>query len=127
MVPFVTTTEDITVTVRPIYLDHRSDVFEMQFAFGYAIRIENDGEDEVQLLRRFWLIQESTGKVQEVEGQGVIGRQPVIPAGGIHQYNSYCVLDSFEGTMEGYYLMQRPNGERFRAMIPRFNLSAMAN
>ena len=127
MVPYVATTEDITVTVRPVYLDSQSDIINRRFVFGYFIRILNNSADEVQLLRRHWLIRDSGGRVQEVEGEGVVGEQPIIPPGGDHKYNSFCVLESFEGSMEGTYLMQRPNGERFRIAIPRFDLRAAAN
>ena len=127
MVPYVATTEDITVTVRPVYLDSQSDMINRRFVFGYFIRILNNGTDEVQLLRRHWLIRDSEGRVQEVEGEGVVGEQPIIPPGGDHKYNSFCVLETFEGSMEGTYLMQRPNGERFRIVIPRFDLRAAAN
>ena len=65
--------------------------------------------------------------MQEVEGKGVVGRQPVISPGGAHEYNSFCVLQTFEGGMEGTYLMQRPSGERFRIAIPHFTLRAAAN
>ena len=127
MVPYAATTEDIKITVRPVYLDSQSDFFAKRFVFGYFIRIENNSGGEVQLLRRYWKIRERTGRVQEVEGEGVIGKQPLIPPGGAHQYSSYSVLGSFEGTMEGYYLMERTNGARFRALIPQFDLRAMAN
>lgn len=127
MVPYVATTEDITVTVRPLYLDSQSDVINHRFVFGYLIRIANDGLEEVQLLRRHWFIRDSTGRLQEVEGDGVVGEQPVIARGADYQYSSYCVLESFEGSMEGTYLMQRPNGERFRIAIPKFHLRAAAN
>ena len=127
MVPYVATTEDITVTVRPVYLDSQSDFFEKRFVFGYFIQIENHSPVEVQLLRRYWRIEEATGRVKEVEGEGVIGKQPLIPSGSAHTYSSYSVLNAFEGAMEGYYTMERPDGERFRVVIPRFNLRAMAN
>ena len=127
MVPYVATTKDIRVTVRPVYLDNQSDYFEKRFVFGYFIRIENESLDEVQLLRRRWVISEAYGKVQEVEGDGVIGQQPILKPGGAHQYRSYCVLNTMEGVMEGHYLMQRANGERFRVVIPRFDLRARAN
>lgn len=127
MVAYAATTEGITVTVRPIYLDSRSDLVGGRFVFGYFVRIENEGLEEVQLLRRHWLIRETGGKVQEVEGEGVIGQQPFIPPGGAHEYNSFCVLHDFEGSMEGTYLMQRPSGVRFRVAIPRFDLRAAAN
>ncbi len=127
MIPYVATTEDVTVTVRPIYLDAPSDFFKKEFAFGYSVEIRNDGPNEVQLLRRHWIIEEWGGRLQDVEGEGVIGEQPVIAPGGTHQYASMCVINSFGGTMEGTYLMQRENGERFRAVIPRFPLHAAAN
>lgn len=127
MVPYFATTDDMTVTVRPVYLDSQSDFMNRRFVFGYLIEINNRSGEEVQLLRRHWIISDSNGRVQEVEGDGVIGEQPVIPPGGLHKYSSYCVLESFEGSMEGTYLMQRPNGERFRIAIPRFDLRAAAN
>lgn len=127
MVPYVATTDDITVTVRPVYLDSESDMMNRRFVFGYFIRIANRGIGEVQLLRRHWFIRDSEGRVEEVEGEGVIGEQPVITAGQDHRYNSFCVLETFEGTMEGTYLMERDGGERFRIAIPLFHLRAAAN
>jgi ApaG protein len=127
MVPYAATSEDITVTVRPVYLDSQSDLMNRRFVFGYFIRIENHSTQEVQLMRRHWIIRESSGRVQEVEGEGVIGVQPVIRSGEAHEYSSFTVLQTFEGSMEGTYLMQRPSGERFRVAIPRFDLRAAAN
>lgn len=127
MVPYVATTDEITVTVRPVYLDNESDLMNRRFVFGYFILIENGGLSDVQLLRRHWMIRDGRGHVQEVEGEGVIGKQPVIEPGGQHKYNSYCVLETFVGSMEGTYLMQRASGERFRIAIPRFDLRAAAN
>ena len=124
---FAATTEDITVTVRPVYLDGQSDMIQKKFVFAYFIRIENNGRKKVQLLRRHWIISHSSGKVDEVDGEGVIGKQPVLGPGEVHEYNSYCVLESFEGSMEGTYLMQRPGGETFRVTIPRFILRAASN
>ncbi len=127
MVPYVSTTEGITVTVRPVYLDQESDILNNRFVFAYYVKIENNSDYEVQLLRRRWLIKESDGRVQEVEGDGVVGKKPVLPPGNYHDYNSYCVLTTFEGTMEGSYLMERADGDRFRVTIPLFNLRAAAN
>lgn len=127
MVAYAATTRDITVTVRPIYLDEPSDVFERQFFFGYLVRIVNDGDTEVQLLRRHWRVLERSGRVQDVEGEGVVGRQPVIGPGDVHVYDSFCALHDMEGVMEGTYLVQDVRGERFRITIPRFHLRAAAN
>lgn len=127
MVPYEATTRDIRIVVRPFYLDEQSSLMERRFVFGYHVRIENLGIEEVQLLRRHWIIRDGMGTVREVEGEGVIGRQPVIPPGASHTYSSYSVLQSFDGTMEGTYLMQLPSGERFKVEIPRFFLVAAAN
>ena len=127
MILYNATTEGITITVRPVYLDHESDMLARRFVFAYFISIANNTDEEVQLLRRRWSIRENTGRLQEVEGEGVIGEQPVIQPGKAHEYNSFCVLASFEGKMEGDYLMQRPNGDRFRVVIPQFLLKAGVN
>ena len=127
MNPYVATTDNITVFVRPVYLDGQSDLMARRFVFAYSVRIENQRMERVQLLRRHWYIRESTGDVREVEGEGVVGQQPVIPPHGWHDYVSNCIISTFEGTMEGTYLMQRPNGEVFEVMIPRFVLRAAAN
>lgn len=127
MTPYRATTEGISITVRPVYLDRQSDFLSRRFVFAYFIRIENHTLDDVQLLRRHWFIRNADGKVEEVEGEGVVGEQPIIAPGEAHEYNSFCVLATFEGTMEGSYLMQRASGERFRVTIPLFNLRAAAN
>ena len=127
MTMYTATTEDITVRVRPVYLDGQSGIIERKFVFAYFIRIENNGADSVQFLRRHWYIHEGPGDVKEVEGEGVVGSQPNILPGRWHEYNSYCVLECFEGCMEGTYLMERPNGETFSCAIPKFTLRALAN
>lgn len=120
-------TENIKVSVRPLYLEGESSVLSRKFVFAYFISIENLSNDTVQLLRRHWYITHDTGKVEEVEGEGVIGKQPVIAPGKTHDYNSFCILESLEGFMEGTYLMKRSNNETFKINIPRFVLRAMAN
>lgn len=120
-------TENIKVSVRPLYLESESSVLARKFVFAYFITIENLSADTVQLLRRHWFITHDTGKVEEVEGEGVIGKQPVIEPGRSHSYNSFCILESMEGFMEGTYLMKRSNHETFSINIPRFVLRAMAN
>ncbi len=122
MQAYVATTENITVIVRPLYLDGQSNLLARKFVFAYFIRIQNDGTEPVQLLRRHWFIRSSEGDIKEVEGEGVIGQQPVIPPGRAHEYSSYSVLETFEGTMEGTYEMHEADGRIFQAQIPRFAL-----
>jgi ApaG protein len=125
--PYEATTENITITVRPIYLDGQSDIIGKKFVFAYFIKVENNSSTMVQLLRRHWFIRNSQDDLREVEGEGVVGKQPMIMPGEAHEYSSFCVLDTFDGTMEGTYLMRRPNGELFYVTVPRFTLRAAAN
>ncbi len=121
------TTEGITISVRPIYLDGQSDALARKFVFAYFIRIENHSRENVQLLRRHWFIRHANGRTEEVEGEGVVGKQPIIVPGHFHEYNSFCILETMEGSMEGTYLMQREKGELFRVTIPKFSLRALSN
>jgi ApaG protein len=127
MLTYEAVTDEIVVRVSPVYIDGQSDPLKRQFVFGYFVHIENGASQDVQLLRRKWVIRHGSGRVEEVDGEGVIGVQPVIGAGQTHTYNSYCVLQSFEGSMEGFYTMEWEGGRRFRATIPRFWLRAAAN
>ncbi len=121
------TTEGIRITVRPVYLDGQSDAIAHKFVFAYFIRIDNQTQGTVQLLRRHWYITHGGGKTEEVEGEGVVGKQPLIAPDGSHEYNSFCILETMEGSMEGTYLMQRSDGSTFDVAIPRFQLRAAAN
>jgi len=114
----------IRVTVRPMYLRDQSEPSQQHYVFAYFVRIENVGKKAAQLLSRRWLIHDSSGEDIEVEGEGVVGEQPLIEPGGVHEYQSFCILKSGEGFMEGHYNFVQPDGESFRAEIPRFKLSA---
>lgn len=127
MISYAATTRDITVTVRPIYLDARSNFLEGRFSFGYAVQIENESTEEVQLLRRRWIIRESNGSLQDLEGEVELENHPILEPGEHHVYDGACTIASFDGNVEGNYLVQRPNGERFRVSIPSFPLHAAAN
>jgi len=127
MSAFSEITENIKVSVRPLYIEAESNILSRKFVFAYFITIENLGTDTVQLLRRHWYITHDTGKVEEVEGEGVIGKQPFITPGRKYEYNSFCILESMEGFMEGTYMMKRLSDEIFKINIPRFVLRAMAN
>lgn len=121
------TTEGITVSVRPFFLQTESNVFERKFVFVYYIRIENGTNEQIQILRRRWHITHGSGKIEEVEGEGVIGKQPFIQPKKHHEYNSFCILETMEGFMEGTYTVQRSDGELSIIQIPRFFLRALSN
>ena len=119
-------TNGMRITVRPQFIPARSQPAIGEFVFAYTVRIENVGSITAQLLRRRWLIHDSIGEDQVVEGDGVVGQQPVLAPGGVHQYQSFCVLRSQSGHMEGQYFFESDDGSSFAAEIPRFLLDARA-
>ena len=119
---FYRETHGIRITVRPLFLPDQSHPERAQFVFAYSVRIENVARHAARLLTRRWLIHDSAGEDTEVEGEGVIGEQPRIVPGGVHEYRSFCVLKSERGYMEGHYHFVRDDGSSFDATIPRFTL-----
>jgi ApaG protein len=117
----------IRITVRPAYLRDQSEPSARHYVFAYYVRVENISTATAQLVSRRWLIHDSIGEDTEVEGEGVVGEQPVIEPGGVHEYQSFCILKSGEGFMEGHYNFVRSDSTTFRAEIPRFILSASAS
>jgi ApaG protein len=116
-------THGIKVIVETFYHREHSDYYNSQFVFAYRITIENESEYAIKLLRRHWFIFDSVGEHKEVEGEGVVGKQPVIQPGEHHQYISGCTLKSEMGTMRGTYQMQRlADGKLFDVVIPEFTL-----
>ncbi|WP_242918290.1 Co2+/Mg2+ efflux protein ApaG [Pontibacter liquoris] len=117
------TTEGVKVTVTTNYLPDYSSPVQQHFVFAYKIKIENNSEFTVKLLRRHWYIHDSTGVVREVEGEGVVGQQPTLEPGESHEYVSGCNLKTGMGKMRGTYLMERlVDGKQFNATIPEFTL-----
>jgi len=115
-------TEGIRVTVQPFHLPQQSLPHAGRYVFAYQIRIENVGDRAAQLVWRHWYIHDPVAGDSEVEGEGVVGEQPLLAPGAVHEYQSFCVLEGPEGTMEGHYEFVRPDATRFRAAIPLFHL-----
>lgn len=113
----------IHITTQVTYLPEHSATEVSQFLWSYEITIENQSEEVVQLLNRYWRIIDSSGRVEEVRGPGVIGLQPIIKPGKKFVYTSFCQLPTPQGTMEGYYEMQTLDEVRFVAQVPKFVLS----
>jgi len=118
------TTEGIRVVVRPSFSLFHSEPADGKFVFTYLVQMENQSAEAAQLLFRHWHIHDSEGEDSELEGEGVLGEQPSLAPGKSHVYESFCVLQSPVGFMEGYYTFVRPNGEKFRVNVPRFDLRA---
>lgn len=121
---FYCETDGIRITVRALYLEDKSNPALSRYVFAYHVRIENVGPQAAQLLSRHWIIRDSIGEDTEVSGDGVIGEQPRLERSGVHEYESFCVLKSSSGTMEGTYRFLREDGSHFDAVIPRFYLEA---
>ncbi len=118
------TTRSITVIVKPIYLEDQSSPGDNHFVWAYRIRIENNGDETVQLLRRHWKITDAIGRIQEVQGAGVVGEQPVLHPGDYYEYTSGTPLNTPSGIMVGTYQMETEDGERFEIAVPAFSLDS---
>src|SRR5690606_27859627 len=115
-------TLSITVAVKPVYLDDQSSPENGHYVWAYHVRIENKGQETVQLRTRYWRITDSRGRVQEVRGPGVVGEQPVLGPGDSFEYTSGTPLATPSGFMVGTYQMVTKAGERFDVQIPAFSL-----
>jgi ApaG protein len=120
---YVANTDDIEVTVWPEFLDSKSNAVGDIFIWAYHIKISNKSSDTIQLLNRHWRIIDEQGVVQEVEGEGVVGEQPIIASGGSYQYSSGVHLRYPSGIMTGKYQMQKILSDKiFDVTIPTFSL-----
>ena len=112
---------DIKVATR--YLDDQSEPEQDRYVFAYTIQIHNRGDLPAQLVSRRWLITDANSKVQQVEGEGVVGEQPWLRPGEGFEYTSGAILETDLGTMEGSYAMVADDGTRFDVPIPAFTLT----
>jgi ApaG protein len=122
--PHAATTNGITVRVAVSYLPEQSEPGKSRWFWAYHIRIENGGLKPVQLVSREWTISDARGASHVVQGDGVVGEQPLIEPGGSFDYVSGCPLTTPTGSMEGHYNMVAADGARFAIEIPRFPLVA---
>lgn len=120
-----TITKGIRVSVETSYQPQYSNPLANKFIFAYRITIENLSPFTVQLMRRQWHILDSNGISREVEGEGVIGQQPVLEPGEMHQYVSWSHLHTGMGRMRGsYQMLELSSQEHFSVRIPEFDLIA---
>jgi ApaG protein len=115
----------VRISVETYYQPEYSNPVNSEFMFAYKITIENNNSFSVKLLRRHWHIFDSNGSVREVEGDGVVGVQPIISPGSSYQYISGCNLRSEIGKMHGTYLLENLNNNKtFTVAIPGFEMHA---
>ena len=118
-------TDSETVEIKTVsrFLPEQSDLSANRYVFAYHITISNRGEQTVQLLTRHWIITDAEENVQEVQGVGVVGQQPVLRPGESFEYTSGCSIATPVGTMKGSYFMQADDGRQFDAPIAEFTLA----
>lgn len=114
---------NISISAETQYVNDQSLPEQERYVFAYTITITNNGSMAATLLRRHWLITDANCKVQEVQGDGVIGEQPYLQPGESFQYTSAAVLETPVGCMQGKYEMLADDGMDFDAPIPIFNLA----
>jgi ApaG protein len=118
-----TKTRGIRVQVTSIHDPERSLPEESYFFFEYRVTISNLSRETVQLISRKWIITDTNGNVETVEGPGVIGQQPILGPGESFQYRSFCPLSTSVGSMHGSYQMVVEGGGQFDAEIAPFSLA----
>ena len=119
---------DFVIDVEVRYIERESDPSNHRFVFAYTITIANHGTVAARLLNRYWRITNGEGRVEEVTGPGVVGKQPIIEPGSFFRYTSAAVLETPVGSMEGHYGFQEladagADTRAFLVPIPVFSLS----
>lgn len=118
--PYAASTSGVDVAVNPVFLEDESE--ENQFIWAYFLRIANNSNKQVQLIDRHWRITNALGTTEDVTGPGVVGEKPILNPGDTFEYNSYTVLDTPSGIMQGDYGMMTPEGKDLKVLVPTFSL-----
>ena len=119
---YTKTTKKINITVKPYYLEDQSEPEDQHYVWAYRVTIDNQGNEKVQLVNRYWKIIDANGTLQEVRGRGVVGEQPVLNPGEKFEYTSGTPLKTSSGIMHGSYKMLSFDGKEFKVDIPAFSL-----
>ena len=114
-------THKIAINVKTTYMADQT-LPQQRYVYAYTITIANQGDESAQLVSRHWRIRDANDNLQEVQGIGVVGEQPLITPGNSYTYTSGVVLETETGMMEGSYQMRTDNGTIFDAQIPVFAL-----
>ena len=118
-------TRGIKISVKTSFEGTYFKNYKLHFAFSYEITIENHSKDSVQLISRHWEIYDSLNTNEVVDGEGVIGKKPVLKPGDSHIYSSGCLLSSPHGAMKGFFNMVNfTSTKNFRVIVPSFRLNA---
>ncbi len=121
------TTNGVTVTVTPYFLDDQSSPLESHFVWAYQVNIKNSSKNSIKLSQRNWFIIDANGKILNIRGEGVVGEFPLIKPGESFEYTSGTPLKTNNGIMQGFYLVSQENGEELKIDIPTFSLDSPYN
>jgi len=118
---------NIKINIKGEFVPELSNNEDSLFYFSYKVSIYNLGTNKVQLLSRHWDIRDGLGRKKVIDGEGVIGKKPVINPGQSYEYKSYCPLKTEFGFMNGFYTMKDDDGNLFKTSIPALGLIAPNN
>lgn len=122
---YTLTTNFVKVTVLPVYVEEYSIPYENCYVWMYSVKIKNQSQSTIQLVSRHWRIMDYTGKINEINGIGVIGEQPVIKSGEIFKYTSGAHLNTPSGIVQGRYeFLNEESTQFFEVTIPSFSLDS---
>ena len=127
VVMYSKTTNGVTVTVTPYFLDDQSSPLESHFVWAYQVNIKNSSKNSIKLSHRNWFIIDANGKILNISGEGVVGEFPLIKPGESFEYTSGTPLKTNNGIMQGFYLVSQENGEELKIDIPTFSLDSPYN
>ena len=113
---------DLKIITKSEFLPEYSSDEKALFLFSYKIIIENTGGENFQLLSRHWDIEDSLGRKKVVDGEGIVGKKPIIKPGESFEYKSFCPLNTNFGYMKGFYTVKDEKGKLFKVSIPKFGL-----
>tara|TARA_B100000963_G_scaffold361034_1_gene394489 strand:+ start:183 stop:575 length:393 start_codon:yes stop_codon:yes gene_type:complete len=118
------TTNGVTVTVTPYFLEDQSSPQEDHYVWAYQVNIINTSSNTIKLNHRSWVIIDANGKIMNIQGEGVVGEFPILKPGESFEYTSGTPLKTSNGFMQGFYLMSQNNGEQLKIDIPAFSLDS---
>ncbi len=122
-----TVTDGVRIIVEPEYLAGESAPDNNRYIYSYKVIVANESEQQIQILSRNWVIIDANGKRNEVRGEGVVGKQPILEPTETFEYSSWAPIETTWGTMEGSYTVRNADGRQFEAMIDRFYLVGPAD
>tara|TARA_A200000113_G_scaffold143181_1_gene128686 strand:- start:2055 stop:2447 length:393 start_codon:yes stop_codon:yes gene_type:complete len=118
------TTNGVTVTVTPYFLEDQSSPQEDHYVWAYQVNIRNTSSNTIKLNHRNWVIIDANGKIMNIQGEGVVGEFPILHPGESFEYTSGTPLKTSNGFMQGFYMMSQNNGEQLKIDIPTFSLDS---